>query len=1240
DVKENIVINKASDNALYKFNLNAKNLTPVLQEDKSIIFYDSKDKSKQVFKIVSPVMYDKTGQTSNNIDIKLNQIKDGYELILTPDKTWLGSSDRVYPVTIDPSMTTSLDKTNIHDNFVCSNDPSNKSQNQYVRVGQTPVVGTTRTYIKFDLPQLSTGDMITSAQLNLELCSGVSKISNNQVNVHKINQDFNPDTISWGSQPSYDSNIEALSNISLNQDQWVNWDITSIAKQWFTQGNNYGLMLEEDNGGNYSAFWASNIYSTYASARPQVSFNFINNSGIENYWTYHSQDVGRAGTSYVNDYNGNLIFKHSDIDMNGSKMPVSINHVFNSNDKNLNIGYGNGWRLNISQKLEWQVISGTGYYRYTDEDGTRHYFENSSATTISDELNLGLTLTKETDGTYSITDKKNNKIDFYSGTCDLNYIKDANGNTMTFSYGTAASNGVRTLTKVTDGAGRVVNLTYNNVGGLTTIQDTVGRVTNYNYDGSGNLTSISYPDSKTSTYSYDGNHNLMSATNYDGYKISYQYYGISPYRVSDILESNTDGTLGDELSINYGNNSTTYTDEKGRKNVYEFDNTGKTLCIKDNDGSAEYYQYGDTTNASKLTSESKLEKTIVNLLTNHELETTDSWATSKDGGNGTGTFTTEASYLGNQSIKITKSDNVSRQYYDQWNNLAKGKTYTFSGYVKTSGVSNTNGNGAVLSFYYKDKSGVYQHIDSKYSNGTKDWQRQQVSFTLPNDASDTNVLTRLSMYQESGTSYFDSLQLEEGSIANRYNLIDNGDLSGTSGTPNKWSASGTSGSDGTTTINDSDHPTNLDNSVYQVNGVYGTDKRLGQSVNVHGKAGDIYSLGAWGKAYSVPSGTFQIQAAFITAGAPQWVTLDFNKASNDWQYASGECIAKSDYSRIDIYYLYKDNANVAYFDGTQLYKEQFGQSYQYDSKGNIVSTASLAQQNSSFLYNGNNDLIQSADPKGNLFKYEYDSKHNMTNAASAENINYGFNYDSSGNPISAKVGSGADYIQSKADYTASGNYIKSLTDSLGNTVNYNYDETKGLLSSVTDANGSTTNNGYDNMDRLTSTSKTVSGQQISNNYSYQNDKISQITHNGFNYNFAYDSLGNNTTVAVGNQNLITNTYEPRTSVLQKSTYGNGQSVSTDFDNLDRPTAKVVNGDSTVGVSYDAQVENVGWQPVTNDYNLAGTTGQGLRLEALKINLTTPIAGMRIKYQAHVQNIGWQDWGYDGSTAGTVGQGLK
>jgi RHS repeat-associated protein len=1196
-VKENLIINKDSDNIEYKFNLNVKNLTPVIQQDKSIVFYDSSDKTKEVFKIAAPLMYDNAGKTSNDIDVEITKTDSGYELDLTPNKDWLNDASRDYPVTIDPSMETSLDSNSIHDTFVASNDSSNKWLNQYVRVGQTPTIGTTRTYIKFDLPQLATGDMITSATLQLRYASGISSnSSSNQINVHNVTQNFDPTNISWATQPSYDSTIEDYNLIGdSSEDYWEQWDVTSIAKKWFTTGNNYGLMLEDDNSGGYSAFYSSDIDNSIAWARPQISFTYVNNSGLEDYWTYHSQDVGRAGTSYLNDYNGNLVFTHSDIDMSASRMPISINHVFNSNDKGTDIGTGNGWRLNANQRLESETISGTNYYKYTDEDGTEHYFKDTGGSTISDELNLGLTLNKESDGTISISDKKSNKIDFNASTDDLNYIKDANGNTMTFSYGTGNFNGVRNLTKVTDGTGKSVSLNYTN-SLLTSIVDTSNRTTYYNYDGSGNLTSITDPDGKTTTYSYDSNHNLVSATNYDGYKISYQYYGIAPYRVSDILESNTNGTLGDELGVSYGNNTTTFTDEKGRKNVYEFDNSGKTICIKDSDGSAQYYQYGDTTNSTKLTSESKLQKTVVNLLTNHDVETSDtSWTSGSDGGNGTSGYSKDTSYLGNQSIKINKTDNVSRQYMSQWLTLQKGQTYTFSAYVKTDGISNTNGQGATIGVYYKNSAGVYQCKETQGINGTKDWQRIQHTFTVPSDAADGSVCIRVNLLQETGTAYFDSMQLETGSIANRYNLIDNGDLSGTSGTPNKWNPVNTSGSDGLTTVNDADHPSSLDNSVYKVSGVYGVEKRLEQSVYVSGKAGDIYSLGSWGKAYSVPNGVFAIQAAFITSSGAQWVTLNFNNDCNDWQYVSGECIANSDYSRIDIYYLYKNNANTAYFDGAQLYKEEFGDSYQYDSNGNIESTASIANQNSNFQYDSNNNLIQSVDAKGNSFTYTYDNNHNITSATSAENVNYGFTYDSYGNPLTSKIGNSASYIQSSATYSSSGDYIKSLTDSLGNTVNYNYDETKGLLTSVTDANGNTTTNSYDNMDRLTSTSATVGGQQVTNSYAYLNDEISQITHNGFSYNFGYDSLGNNTTVAVGNQNLITNNYEPRTSLLLQSTYGNGEVVSNSYDDLDRVSSKSYNGNTEDTYEYDGD-GNLGYkQDLVNGVNYTYTYDNADRL---------------------------------------------
>ncbi|AAK79357.1 uncharacterized protein YjdB [Clostridium acetobutylicum] len=76
------------------------------------------------------------------------------------------------------------------------------------------------------------------------------------------------------------------------------------------------------------------------------------------------------------------------------------------------------------------------------------------------------------------------------------------------------------------------------------------------------------------------------------------------------------------------------------------------------------------------------------------------------------------------------------------------------------------------------------------------------------------------------------------------------------------------------------------------------------------------------------------------------------------------------------------------------------------------------------------------------------------------------------------------------------------------------------------------------------------------------------------------------------------------------------------------------------VTYQSQVENIGWQSTAAQEQISGTVGQGLRDEAFKINLVDAPDGAQIKYQAHVENLGWQNEVTGGNIAGTVGQALR
>ncbi|MBR6014181.1 MAG: Ig domain-containing protein [Selenomonadaceae bacterium] len=73
--------------------------------------------------------------------------------------------------------------------------------------------------------------------------------------------------------------------------------------------------------------------------------------------------------------------------------------------------------------------------------------------------------------------------------------------------------------------------------------------------------------------------------------------------------------------------------------------------------------------------------------------------------------------------------------------------------------------------------------------------------------------------------------------------------------------------------------------------------------------------------------------------------------------------------------------------------------------------------------------------------------------------------------------------------------------------------------------------------------------------------------------------------------------------------------------------------------YQAHVQNYGWRPNVQGGEVAGSVGEGLRMEALRIIMTDNSRNM-IQYCAHVENYGWLDWQYSGGIAGTVGRGLR
>ena len=74
-----------------------------------------------------------------------------------------------------------------------------------------------------------------------------------------------------------------------------------------------------------------------------------------------------------------------------------------------------------------------------------------------------------------------------------------------------------------------------------------------------------------------------------------------------------------------------------------------------------------------------------------------------------------------------------------------------------------------------------------------------------------------------------------------------------------------------------------------------------------------------------------------------------------------------------------------------------------------------------------------------------------------------------------------------------------------------------------------------------------------------------------------------------------------------------------------------------GITYEAHVQDIGWQGARENGKVAGTEGKSKRIEAVRISLTGKAKdSYSVWYRVHSQDYGWLGWAKDGADAGTAG----
>ena len=1175
-LKESLILRSYPKEMLgYRYRLETDSLRLELQEDNRILAYakDAGPQDEPVFYMPAPYLLDAENAYSNDIKVTLEENDKGYELRYHLPQDWM--ADAAYPVVMDPVVQPVSNTFTIRDKTVTQRNPPAYDAIS-LDAGYSTNRGRERIYIRFkNIPSLSSADVVVGAKVLLYKYSGSGSISGNYMTAHQVKSMWDSETITWANRADYVHTSEDYQFVA--GQTWHSWDITNIAQKWYEPSGNTGVMLRMSEAveGGTTTKTASFYSSDYSNTQqcPMLVISYINNCGLESTWDYTSSSAGRAGTGYVNDYTGNLVWVHTGLGFSGNRMPVSINAVYNANDKgNKAYGLGYGWRTNYNQRVEQITLGGTTYYRWEDEDGTRHYFMKKSAGLYVDELEPTRQLTDTGSGTkkFCITEKSGSKRYF-----------DASGRLAGLSNNQATASSVSIyyasqdhISVISDGVSRKYRFSYDSSGNLTKISFTGTGTTELSamtYQVSGdNLRTIGYPDGKNATFTYGAEHLLTGAQDADGYKLAYTYNTTTngqPNRIATIKEY--DGsTAGGTLSLEYAHNQTTFTDHNGNKEIMQFNRYGSTLSVQDGLGRAQFSQYANSTDlakASQLTLSSKLQNTVINLLESGSLESKTGWTVSGTG-SGSWSYSQAQAYYGRTSLSI--QNNTLKPVSSAVRALEPGKTYTFSAYVRA------RASGARIGLLKPGSTEPLVVSTAAPANNT--WTRLQVTYTLPSGSAYASVLPFLQ--NTSGTAaYFDALQLEQTASPSRYNLVENSDFSFNSAwTPNSSCAS----TDQIITYTSS--PTeNSDKRVMRFTGDPNKHKYGNQILSgLGGAAGDVYTVAGWAKGdcvYTDDSNRrmYALMVRFYyTDGTTSDNFIKFNPdtdSQSSWQFVSGVVKAAKPYSQMGIYTAYVQTLNTVYFDNVQLFKEEFGHSYDYDSNGNLISVVDLQKNKTKYDYDSNNNLVKMTLPSGASQSYTYDSYHNVTKAVSPEGVTSRFTYDAYGNIKTVKLGSGSQTISASAVYTANGDQVSSVTDALGQTTTYGYDTQTGVLN-WTQAPGETasTRTNYTH-DQLYRTIK-VQQSTAAVDYTYSKDLLSAIsTASGTDYSFTYGVFDLTSAVKAGSRTLISHSYtNDQNRRLSRSVYGNGDAVSYSYDSFGRTTA-VTYGDtgSTVSYAYDA-----------------------------------------------------------------------
>ena len=309
DVKENIILNTNSGKHEFVFYIESVGLKAEMASNGSIQLLDI-ESEECAYCIPAPYMYDSEGDYSYNVQYSLLEKSNGrYEIKIIADESWLNSSETVYPVVIDPTIT----QLAMFDTYIYSSYPTTN----YGGSEQLWVSSSRISYIRTPMPTLPEYARISFARLNVKYYYNDTVSSGNvNIGLYKCLKSWHEYGLTWNgantwtnkglsTDRSASATATATDTTHATTPGTISFNVYELVKQWYAGETNYGVGLKYESGSNSSvvlcSFETSNEYRAtfsiiYVIATPVIENGtyFIQNGHLKNYL--------QIGDEYAPDY--------------------------------------------------------------------------------------------------------------------------------------------------------------------------------------------------------------------------------------------------------------------------------------------------------------------------------------------------------------------------------------------------------------------------------------------------------------------------------------------------------------------------------------------------------------------------------------------------------------------------------------------------------------------------------------------------------------------------------------------------------------------------------------------------------------------------------------------------------------------------------------------------------------------------------------------------------------------------